>query len=164
MRDTDQQQLGLLAKLVIAFGTALIVAGMLWHGVAIETFKRIWHSLVERPSGPVAFRFILQPAMAAIADGLKDVQTGRSPYFLRLLRKPHERVAKLGEGLNATVRIILFGLAMDTVYQVTELKSSIRSRRSSSPCCSGLCRTCFSVGRSRASRRWRGDAYSRRIS
>jgi hypothetical protein len=85
MRDTDQQQLGLLAKLVIAFGTALIVAGMLWHGVAIETFKRIWHSLVERPSGPVAFRFILQPAMAAIADGLKDVQTGRSPYFFEVV-------------------------------------------------------------------------------
>jgi hypothetical protein len=125
MPDTDTPELGLLAKLVIAFGVALIVAGMLWHGVATETFKRIWQSLVQRPSGPVAFRFFLQPAMAAIAaiyDGLKDVRTGRSPYFRTVLRKPHERVARLGEGLNATARIILLGLAMDTIYQVIELK------------------------------------------
>ena len=45
----------------------LIVAGVVWHGVSIATFERIWHDLVERPDAPMRFRFILQPLMAAIA-------------------------------------------------------------------------------------------------
>ena len=40
-----------------------------------------------------------------------------------MLRKPQERVAGLREGLNATVRIILFGLAMDVIYQVMVFKT-----------------------------------------
>jgi Zn-dependent protease len=56
-----------LAKLVVSFILALIVAGVVWHGVSIETFKRTWHQLIERADAPMRFRFILQPLMAAIA-------------------------------------------------------------------------------------------------
>jgi hypothetical protein len=31
-----------------------------------ETASRFWSELVSRPSGPLAFRFILQPVMAAL--------------------------------------------------------------------------------------------------
>jgi hypothetical protein len=126
MTDADPQELGLLAKLVIAIAITLIVAGVLWHGVTIATFQRVWHDLVERPDEPMRFRFILQPLMAAIAairDGREDARTGRSPYFWTMLHKPQERVARLREGLNATARIILLGLAMDTIYQVLVLKT-----------------------------------------
>jgi hypothetical protein len=124
MTDADPQGLGLLAKLVIAVAIMLIVAGALWHGVSIEIFNRIWHDLVARADAPMRFRFILQPLMAAIVaslDGFKDARTGRSPYFWTMLGKPHERVGRLREGLNATARIILLGLAMDVVYQVLVL-------------------------------------------
>jgi hypothetical protein len=83
MTDTNQPELGLLPKLVIVLAILLIAAGVLWHGVTWETFPRAWRNLVERASGPLSFRFILQPSMAAIAashDGIKDVRTGRSPY------------------------------------------------------------------------------------
>ena len=103
----------------------LIVAGVLWHGITVGAFKRLWQNLVEEPTGPMRFRFILQPLMAAIVairDGRKDARTGRSPYFWTVLRKPQERVARLREGLNATARIFLLGIAMDAIYQVIVLK------------------------------------------
>jgi hypothetical protein len=103
----------------------LIVAGVVWHGVSIATFERIWHDLVAREDAPMRFRFILQPLMAAIAailGGLKDARTGRSPYFWTMLGNPRERVERLEEGLNATGRIILLGLVMDAIYQIIVLK------------------------------------------
>ena len=123
--DAQRHELGVLAKLIVLIGIALIIAGIVWHGVTVDTFERIWRDLAERPSGPMAFRFILQPLMAAIAataHGLKDARTGRSPYFRTLLRDPQQRIGLLREGLNATAIIILLGLAMDVIYQVIVLK------------------------------------------
>ena len=126
MTDAEPQKLSLLAKLVIASILVLIVAGIMWYGVSIATFKRIWYQLIERTDAPMRFRFILQPLMAAIAailDGLKDARAGRSPYFWTMLRNPRERIERLNEGLNATARIILLGLAMDVIYQLLVLKT-----------------------------------------
>jgi hypothetical protein len=124
--DTEPRDLSLLAKLVIVLAIVLIVAGMLWHGLTYETFARFWHDLVERPDGPMRFRFILQPVMATIAairDGLVDARLGRSPHLMTVLRNPKERVGRLNEGLNATARIILLGIAMDVIYQLIVLKT-----------------------------------------
>jgi hypothetical protein len=126
MTGTNSQQLGLLAKLVIALGATLILAGILWHGVTLENLQRIWSQLIQRPSRPMAFRFILQPSMAVIAairDGVYDTRAGRSPYLWTILRKPQDRVARLREGINATARIILLGLAMDLIYQIMLFKT-----------------------------------------
>jgi hypothetical protein len=120
MTDTNARELGLLAKLVLAVGALLIVAGILWHGVTVENFQRMWNDLTNRPSGPMAFRFILQPSMAvfaAVRDGLRDARAGRSPYLWTILRDPSQRVTRLREGLEATARIILLGLVMDVIYQ-----------------------------------------------
>ena len=110
-----------LAKVVVVLGIMLMIAGVVWRGITIENIERIWDSLVARPSGPMAFRFILQPLMAAILavrDGLHDARSGRSPFLWTILSKPEKRSGRLREGLNATARIILLGLAMDTVYQI----------------------------------------------
>jgi len=126
MADDRSQELGALAKVVIAIAIVLIVAGVLWHGITLGTFQRLWHDLVEEPSGPMKFRFIQQPCMAAliaIRDGYKDARTGRSPYFWAVLRKSDERMGRLREGLNATARIILLALALDLIYQFLVLKT-----------------------------------------
>lgn len=120
MSNATPQELGVLAKLVIVLGVVLIVAGVLWHGVTGDAFQRFWHDLVERPDAPMRFRFILQPLMAALAaihDGREDARAGRSPYFITVLRNPQERVGLLREGLNATARIILLGLVMDSTLR-----------------------------------------------
>src|SRR5215469_11649114 len=125
MSDDDPQNLRFLAKLAAALMISLIVAGVVWHGVTIGTFERIWDDLFERSDAPVRFRLFLQPLMAAIVairDGLKDARTGRSPYFWTVLRDPHRRTRRLNEGLNGTARIILLAVAMDTIYQIIVLK------------------------------------------
>ena len=111
--------------MVIASILVLIVAGIVWYGVSIATFERIWYQLINRADAPMRFRFILQPLMAAIAAilaGLKDARTGRSPYFWTMLDNPSERVERLEEGLNATARIIVLGLVMDVIYQIIVLQ------------------------------------------
>src|SRR5512146_3510512 len=89
-----------------------------------EVLSRIWTDLLARPSGPFAFRFVLQPLVAivlALRDGIKDAQTGRSPYFWTVLRDPAQRRERLVEGLKATGRIIVFGIGIDAAYQLKVL-------------------------------------------
>ena len=126
MSNATPQELGVLAKLVLVLAIVLIVAGVVWHGVTVETLRGFWHDLIERPDAPMRFRFILQPLMAALAaihDGREDARAGRSPYFMTVLRNPQERVGLLREGLNATARIILLGLVMDVIYQLIVLRT-----------------------------------------
>ena len=115
------QELGLLSWLIIGVAVVLVVGDVLWYGVSPEVLERLWRQLLARPGGPMSFRFILQPSMATIAaihDGMEDARTGRSPYFRTVTRNPRERLGRLREGLSATARIILLGLAMDLIYQL----------------------------------------------
>ena len=126
MTSSNQQTLGLLSKLVIMAALSMIAVGVLWHGVSLGELQRFWENLLERPSRPMAFRFILQPAMAAsiaIRAGISDAQTGHPPYLWAVLREAQERTARLREALNATAKIILIGLVMDIVYQVVVLRT-----------------------------------------
>jgi len=120
MTDAEYQELGLLAKAVIVVAAILFVTGVLWHGISLKVLEQFWNDLIERPDGPMRFRFLLQPLMATIVatrDGLKDARSGRSPYLATVLVNPQERVGRLREGLNATARIIALGLIMDVIYQ-----------------------------------------------
>ncbi|HUN81941.1 MAG TPA: hypothetical protein VMV81_10590 [Phycisphaerae bacterium] len=122
-KSKNQSRLAWLAGvLVIGFFTI----GLATHDISGEVAQRVWRDIVDRPGGPLAFRFILQPAMATMAalrDGIRDAKTGRSPYFWALLSKPEKRGERLREGLYATSRIILLGLAMDTAYQFIVMNS-----------------------------------------
>jgi hypothetical protein len=126
MSNAAPQELGVLAKLVIVLAIVLLVSGVVWHGVTGEVLRQFWHDLIERPDGPMRFRFILQPVMAAIVaihDGREDARAGRSPYFMAVLLNPQERVGRLREGLNRTARIIILGMAMDVIYQFLVFKT-----------------------------------------
>ena len=124
--DTEPQELGLLAKVVIVLAIALIIAGAFLHGLTYDTFARFWNDLVDRPDGPMRFRFLLQPVMATIAavrDGIMDARLGRAPFLETVLRDPKKRIGRLNEALNATARIIILGLVMDVIYQSLVLKT-----------------------------------------
>src|SRR5262245_51658123 len=72
-------------------------------------------------SGPLALRFILQPAIAilyAFHDGIADARTGRPPYFWTIFKSPDERLGLLNEGWHAVIRVIIMAAAMDLVYQL----------------------------------------------
>ena len=125
MTEGQTQKYSLLARVILIGIILLIVAGVIWNGVTVATIQRVWRQLVVRPDGPMAFRFILQPLMAAIVaflHGRQDARAGRSPYFWTVMSNREERIERLREGLNATARIILLGLIMDAIYQVIVLK------------------------------------------
>jgi hypothetical protein len=112
--------------LVVALIIAFIIVGAIWYGFSAEVRQRVWQNVLDRPTGPMTFRFILQPCMAAIAawrDGVNDAKLGRAPYFWTVLTNSSERGGRLREGLFATARIILLGLCMDAIYQAIVLKT-----------------------------------------
>lgn len=114
-----------LARLVAALIVALIIFGILRYGFSADTQQRLWRDIVQRPFGPMSFRFVLQPIAAAIVawrDGLRDARTGRSPYLWTLLTDSSKSGGRLREGLIATARIILIGLLIDTIYQIIVFK------------------------------------------
>ena len=85
-----------------------------------EILTRFWDQLIAQPSGPLAFRLILQPIMAAILailDGLKDARAGRPLYTWTILTDQAQRAGYLREGLKRVTRVIVFAFVMDAIYQ-----------------------------------------------
>ena len=120
------RSLGPTTRLAVALIVILIALGVFWYGLSAEIFQRMWADIVDRPSGPVAFRFILQPLMAALKalhDGVADARLGRDPYLWTILTESNDRPGRLREGLTATAQIILLGFAMDAIYQAVVLKT-----------------------------------------
>ena len=88
-----------------------------------EILTRFWDQLIAQPSGPLAFRLVLQPIMAAILairDALKDARTGRPLYMWTV--DPAQRASYLREGLKRVSRVIIFALVMDAIYQFLVLR------------------------------------------
>jgi hypothetical protein len=117
------------ARVAVVLLAALVAFGALWYGVSFEDFGRLWRDILARPDGPMTFRFVLQPAMAAIAalrDGIKDARLGRRPYvwaLMRGVRSDEGRGGRLWEGIVSTARILILGVVMDTIYQWVEFKT-----------------------------------------
>src|SRR5271168_4904658 len=81
----------LLAQVAIVLLIAFTAFGVCVYGFSDEVRHRVWEQLIARPTGPMAFRFILQPVMAgivALRDGIADAKAGRSPYFWTMLTNP----------------------------------------------------------------------------
>lgn len=85
-----------------------------------EILSRIWTDIGDRPDGPLALRFYLQPAVAtklAVRDGLKDARGERTPYFWAILFHPEQRADRLREGLKAVGKVMILAIVLDVVYQ-----------------------------------------------
>ena len=110
----------IMAWAVVVIAAVLVALGLVWYGFSPEVHDRIWRDIAQRPGGPMSFRFILQPTMAAVAalhDGVRDARAHRTPYLRAIFGEPAERGGRLREGLFATARIVLLGIGMDAIYQ-----------------------------------------------
>jgi hypothetical protein len=90
----------------------------------IELGQQFWQELVARTDGPFAFRFLLQPIMAAglaTRDGIRDAKLGRAPYLWTIATRPERRRAQLKEGLRATMRVLMLAAGLDLAYQLLVL-------------------------------------------
>ena len=126
MTETASKTQILMAQLAVVLVVAFMLAGAVWYGLSEEVRHRVWDQLIARPTGPMSFRFILQPVMATLAalrGGIHDARTGRRPYLWAMLSNPLESIGRLDEGVIATARVILLGLIMDIIYQYIVLKT-----------------------------------------
>ncbi|HXC96851.1 MAG TPA: hypothetical protein VNU92_14210 [Edaphobacter sp.] len=90
-----------------------------------DTLQRMAENFANRLTGPLHFRLLMQPAMAAffgIRDGIKDAKVGRPPYFWTISTDPAHRTAFLKEGLKSVAKILILALILDAIYQYIELR------------------------------------------
>ena len=86
-----------------------------------ELFGAAGDMLIGRAIGPMKFRLILQPAMAAIfaiLAGLKDAREGRPPYLWSILTNPADRHNILRHGWKDVRKVFIVAFVLDVVYQL----------------------------------------------
>jgi hypothetical protein len=90
-----------------------------------NVLARIAENLAARVGGPLTFRLIIQPTVAAffaIRAGLKDAQEGRVPYGWVILTDSVNRRDLLREGWKDVAKVFVIAVAIDFVYQISELR------------------------------------------
>jgi Na+/H+-translocating membrane pyrophosphatase len=86
----------------------------------MDLLQEIMGRFLARLSGPLNFRFILQPVMAillGIRDGLHDAKTGTPPVLLDLFEKPKGRKRQLRKALRNLLVPLLLAIVLDVVVQ-----------------------------------------------
>jgi hypothetical protein len=90
-----------------------------------EVIARTVSDLVARVSGPMWFRFILQPTMAGIfawRAGVEDARTGQPAYFWAVLSDPAHRRDLLRDGWKDVAKVFGIALVLDAIYQFIQLR------------------------------------------
>jgi hypothetical protein len=90
-----------------------------------DLFTRVWDDLIARISGPLHFRFLLQPLMAsifAIRAGLDDARENRPPYFWSFFTQPDQREKLAREGWEGVGKVFIIAIVIDGVYQLFVLR------------------------------------------
>ncbi len=88
------------------------------------TWVRFTGDMVARVTGPMKFRLVMQPAMAAlfaIRSGLADARAGRPPYLWALVSGRVPRAALIQNAWKSVGRVFMLAVALDVVYQLDEL-------------------------------------------
>jgi hypothetical protein len=86
-----------------------------------EYLLRDWHMLLGREHGPLSFRMVLQPLVAAalaIRPGLQDARAGRRPFGWTLVTEASERNALMREGWKDVRQLFAVAITMDVIYQI----------------------------------------------
>ena len=85
-----------------------------------ELLTRVWENLVDRVSGPMWFRLILQPVVAsifAVRAGMKDAREGKPAYFWAVITHKDQRRDLIREGWSSVAKIFVMAMIIDVIYQ-----------------------------------------------
>jgi hypothetical protein len=86
-----------------------------------EALSRGWENFVSRFSGPMNFRFLVQPAVAllfAIRAGRKDAQKGEPPFLWAVFSTPGSWRYRLQQVWNDVWKVFVVALVLDSIYQI----------------------------------------------
>jgi hypothetical protein len=90
-------------------------------GFVADTISRGWANFLARPSGPLNFRFILQPAVAAVLAaraGIADARAGRPAYLWAAFVDSDCRRQLIRSGWRDLRTIFLVAAVLDAGYQL----------------------------------------------
>src|SRR4051794_33817538 len=85
-----------------------------------DIWQSISHNVIERATGPLKFRLILQPLMAcvyAVIGGLRDAKSGAAPYCWGLITDRQNRRAMIRDGWQSVGKVFIIALIIDIGYQ-----------------------------------------------
>jgi hypothetical protein len=89
-----------------------------------EWLTRYIQDFGDRLTGPLHFRFLLQPLMAsilAVRAGLQDAREGKPPYFWAIFTDSRWKEL-VREGWQAIAKVFTIAIVMDVIYQLIELR------------------------------------------
>ena len=90
-----------------------------------DLLTRVVENLISRVSGPMKFRLVIQPLMAAVfavRDGLKDALEQRPPYLRAVFARPDLRSDMLRDGLKSVGKIFIIAVIIDLVEQFIDFR------------------------------------------
>ena len=90
-----------------------------------DLLARLSGNLIGRIGGPLSFRLIIQPMVAAffaIRAGWNDAQKGWIPYNWKIISNPAKRGELLREGWKDIGKVFVAAAVIDLVYQIIELR------------------------------------------
>jgi len=85
-----------------------------------DFFARVWEGVADRLHGPMKFRLVIQPLVAAIfavRAGLADARAGRPPFFWALFTDRANRGAMLKDGFKDVAKVFTMAVVMDLIFQ-----------------------------------------------
>ncbi|HET7836841.1 MAG TPA: hypothetical protein VFL43_13570 [Variovorax sp.] len=91
----------------------------------MDFLTRTWADITSGRHAPLAFRFILQPAVAAFLAyraGRRDALDGRPLYFMALVRDRTQRRALIREGWGHVSKVFIVAIVMDAIYQFVAMR------------------------------------------
>jgi len=90
-----------------------------------DIINRFWENLMARPSGPMAFRFLMQPVMAMLLgfrDGRRDAREFRPAFLWSILTNRKRRLELLKDAVRSVAKILILALLLDGIYQLIVFK------------------------------------------
>ena len=91
-----------------------------------DIFTRLWTNLIGRITGPMNFRLLLQPLVAAgfaIWSGIKDARAGRPAFLWTVVTDPDQRPALLRSAWKDVGKVFILAMILDAVYQLIQLRA-----------------------------------------
>jgi hypothetical protein len=86
-----------------------------------DLLMREWDMLIGREYGPLHFRIIIQPMVAAILairDGLRDARSGRPAYGWSVATDSAHRTELLRHGWSQVSRVFAAAIVIDLIYEL----------------------------------------------
>jgi hypothetical protein len=86
-----------------------------------ELVTHVWDMLIGRVHGPLAFRLVLQPmvaALLAIHAGVRDAKAGRPPHGWAIATDPVRRRELLAESWHDVARLFFAAVIIDMIYEL----------------------------------------------